>query len=59
MRALEARRVALLTPYVAELAERNRRLLEADAGVEVVAHETMGLTHDHFTDKVSKELRGQ
>ena len=50
--ALRVRRVALVTPYIQELADKNAAMLRG-AGFEVVAHETMGLTHDSMTDKVS------
>lgn len=50
--ALGVKRVALVTPYIQELAVKNAAMLEK-AGLTVVAHETMGLTHDSMTDKVS------
>lgn len=49
---LGVERVALVTPYIQELADKNAAMLEK-AGITVVAHETMGLTHDSMTDKVS------
>lgn len=51
--ALGARRIALVTPYILDIAAKNAAMLER-SGVAVVAHETMGLTHDSMTDKVSK-----
>ncbi|KAL1500578.1 hypothetical protein AB1Y20_013233 [Prymnesium parvum] len=54
LRALGVTRVALVTPYILDLAEKNVDMLAA-GGVAVVAHETMGLTHDSMTDKVSKQ----
>ena len=52
--ALGVTRVALLTPYIPEIATRNAEMLTS-AGIEVVARSTMGLTHSHMTDKVSKD----
>ena len=49
---LGVERVALVTPYIQELADKNAAMLEK-VGITVVAHETMGLTHDSMTDKVS------
>lgn len=54
LHTLGASRVALVTPYIQDLAERNAAMLES-GGVSVVSHQTMGLTHDSMTDKVSKE----
>jgi maleate isomerase len=51
--ALGVERIALVTPYIVDLAEKNAAML-AECGVTVVAHHTMGLTHDSQTDKVSK-----
>ncbi|CAE8596030.1 unnamed protein product [Polarella glacialis] len=52
--ALGVTRIALVTPYIADIAEKNAAMLSS-AGFTVVAHETMHLTHDSMTDKVSKE----
>ena len=52
--ALGATRLALVTPYIAELAAANAAML-GDAGFTVVSHLTMGLTHDSMTDKVSSD----
>lgn len=54
LHALGVTRVALVTPYIQDLAERNAAMLSS-TGVEVVSHKTMGLTHDSMTDKVSLE----
>ena len=54
LRALGVTRIALVTPYIQDLAERNAAMLESQ-GLTVVSHQTMGLTHDSMTDKVSKE----
>ena len=53
LRALGARRVALLTPYVEALAAANARTLEAEAGVNVRARATMGLEVDAQTTAVT------
>lgn len=47
-------RIALVTPYIADIATKNAAMLES-TGLRVVSHETMGLTHDSMTDKVSAE----
>lgn len=52
LRALGAKGVALVTPYIADVAAKNVAMLTS-AGFSVVSHETMGLTHDSMTDKVS------
>jgi maleate isomerase len=54
LHALDVTRIALVTPYIQDLAEKNAAMLESQ-GLSVVAHQTMGLTHDSQTDKVSKE----
>ena len=54
LHALGVKRIALVTPYIQDLAERNAAMLES-GGLDVVSHQTMGLTHDSMTDKVSKE----
>lgn len=53
LRALGASRVALITPYIQDIAAKNAAMLQ-DSGFEVLAHKTMGLTHDSQTDKVSR-----
>ena len=50
--ALRAKRVALITPYIEALASQMVGALQY-AGFAVVAHETMGLSHDSLADKVS------
>ena len=50
---LGVRNIALVTPYIPEIANKNSEML-ASSGLNVVAHETMGLSHDSMTDKVSK-----
>jgi maleate isomerase len=54
LRALGVTRIALVTPYIQDLAERNASMLESQ-GLVVVAHQTMGLEYDSLTDKVSKK----
>ena len=52
--ALGVTKIALVTPYIQDLAERNAAMLESQ-GLSVVSHKTMGLTFDSMTDKVSKD----
>lgn len=52
--ALGARRLALLTPYVPEVADANARMLEGSGeGVRVVKRATMGLSKDTQTSAVA------
>lgn len=54
LRYLGIRRVSLLTPYVAAVAEANADML-ASAGVMVVQRCTMGLERDTQTSAVAPE----
>eukprot|EP01047_Picozoa_sp_COSAG01_P042198 COSAG01_NODE_3670_length_5810_cov_30.694099_1_plen_301_part_10 len=61
LRALGARRVSLLTPYIPSLADANARMLEATPAtrgggfVRVVRRATMGLECDELTSAVGRE----
>jgi len=54
IQALGVTKVALVTPYIEEIAAKNVNMLR-EAGLDVVSHATMGLRFDKLTDKVSKE----
>ena len=51
--ALGVKRVALLTPYILKLADRNAAMLESSCGVRVVSRATMGLPRDEDTTAVA------
>jgi len=54
LRALEARRIAFVTPYIEEVTERGRRFLEAN-GFEVLSSDGLGLSRDHDIGNVKTE----
>merc|ERR1719162_1641001 len=54
VKAIGAKKVALLTPYVEELSVANMRMLERE-GIEVVGRATMGLHNDELTARVTFE----
>lgn len=54
VKALGAKKVALLTPYMEELSVANMRMLERE-GIEVVKRATMGLDKDELTARVTPE----
>jgi len=54
LRRLDAKRIAMLTPYIAELSHKNEQLLK-DQGFSVVASMSLGLTRDVESSAVTPE----
>jgi len=52
LKALQAKRVALLTPYIEELSKANAEMLESMGGFQVVNRLTMNLPTDDLTSAV-------
>ena len=52
--AIGAKKVALLTPYITSLADKNKDMLEAGGDIIVVRRATMELERDELTSAVSK-----
>ena len=53
--ALGASRIALLTPYIQELADANKVMLEETGGIKVVRRATMELDRDELTTAVDED----
>jgi maleate isomerase len=53
LKVFRVSRVALLTPYIEEVSNKNALMLSSEANVQVVSRYTMNLSHDYMTSNVS------